>query len=186
MKKLLTPIVCLLILACKKTEVVEPVKVYELSVDSVLTRDGKRSLPKDVNGYYHLQLQSAPNGLMYSQQTHRITGRILVNGTQPNPSEKVIWESNLHWYLKQGDTIAQVTKSYINYFNGQFTIVNLPPLISNQEQLVKTINCCSYSGIGGEINTMIAPISNMKGDTMVVKTEHYESRKILYTKIVLD
>jgi hypothetical protein len=187
MKKLLTPIVLLFVLsACEKPEYFEPTVNYELTIDSVLTRDGKRSLPKDSNGYYILELQQRQlNPRSADQQTHRITGRILVNGKQPNPALKISWESNLYWYLKQGDTVAALVKSYINYYTGQFTIVQLPPLISNKDELVTTINPASYSGTNGEINTMIAPIMNMKGDTMIVKASNWESKKTIYTKIIL-
>jgi len=54
------------------------------------------------------------------------------------------------------------------------------------DELVPTTNTSSYSGRNGEINTMIAPIKNMIGDTLVLKATHYESKKIIYTKIVLE
>jgi hypothetical protein len=181
MKKLLTPIVCLLFIACEKTEVVPLPIQYQFSIDSVLTKNGVQSLPKDNNGYYHLKL--IPNA---NQQPHRITGKILTNGKEPNPSENIEWESNLYWWLRRGDTIATITQSYVNYFTGQFTIVNLPPMISNKDELVPTINKSSYSGTNGEVNTIIAPISEMAGDTMVVKAFHIKSKTTLYTKIVLE
>jgi hypothetical protein len=88
--------------------------------------------------------------------------------------------------MRRGDTIATITQSYINYFTGQFTIVNLPPMISNKDELVPTINKSSYSGVNGEINTIIAPISEMIGDTMIVKSFHIKTKNTLYTKIVLE
>lgn len=181
MKKLLTPIVCLLFVACSKTDIPEPVKEYTFTIDSVLTRDGLRSLPKDANGYYHLKITT-----IGTPQSHRITGRILVNGKQPNPPEKIDWENNMYWWLRRGDTLATVTKSYINYFTGQFTIVQLPPMISQKDELVRTINLASYSGTKGEINTIISPIREMIGDTMIVQAKHTLSNKVLYTKIVLE
>jgi hypothetical protein len=160
MKKLLTPIVCLLFIACEKTVVTEIPKSYELTIDSVLTQDGTRSLYKDSNGFYHLKM--TVNG---AQQFHRITGKILVNGKEPIPNQKVDWESNI---------------------TCQFTIVNLPPLISSKDELVTTINKASYSGKGGEINTIIAPIKEMVGDTMIVRARNFESNKFFITKIVLE
>jgi hypothetical protein len=182
MKKLLTPIILLFVLvSCEKRDYIEPIKDYTFSIDSVLTRDGLRSLPKDINGYYHLKI--TVNG---TPQSHRITGRILVNNRQPNPSEKIDWESNMYWWLRRGDTLATVTKSYINYFTGQFTIVQLPPMVSRKDELVRTINLASYSGTNGEINTIISPIREMIGDTMVVQAKHTLSNKTLYTKIILE
>jgi hypothetical protein len=179
MKKLIPLLI--LFSACRKEDLPVPIKNYTLSIDSVLNQSGKNSLPKDANGYYHLKL--IPNS---NQQPHRITGRILVNGNEPYPIEKIEFESNLYWWLRRGDTTAYITHAYVNYFNGQYTIVNLPPMIASKDELVPTINKSVYSGTNGEINTIIAPISEMKGDTMIVKTSHFASKKIIFTKIVLE
>jgi len=157
------------------------IKKYTISIDSVLTRDGLKSLPKDSKGYYHMKLIPTLN-----QQSHRVTGRILLNDKEPNPVEKIEWQSNLYWYLKKGDTIAYITKSYINYLTGQYVIVKLPPLVSNADALVPTTNPSSYSGTGGKINTIVSPIGSMIGDTLVLKAYHYQSNITLYTKIVLE
>ena len=179
MKKLIPLLI--LFSACTKDDVVVPQKNYTFSIDSVLTQNGTKSLPKDANGYYHLKLIPKSN-----QQPHRITGRLLVNGKEPYPAENVEFESNLYWWLRRGDTVAYITKSYVNYFTGQYTIVNLPPMITNKDELVPTINKSSYSGTKGEVNTIIAPISEMIGDTMIVKAFHWESKKSIYTKIILE
>ena len=167
--------------ACSKDDVIVPQKNYTFSIDSVLTQNGTKSLSIDANGYYHLKL--IPNS---NQQPYRVTGRILVNGKEPIPAENIEWESNLYWWIRRGDTAAYISKSYINYFTGQFTIISLPPMIVSKDELVPTINKSIYSGTNGEINTIIAPISEMKGDTMIVKTTHFASKKIIFTKIVLE
>ena len=167
--------------ACSKDDVIVPQKNYTFSVDSVLTQDGTKSLPIDANGFYHLKL--IPNA---NQQPYRVTGRILVNGKEPIPAENIEWESNLYWWIRKGNTIAYISKSYINYFTGQYTIISLPPMIASKDELVPTINKASYSGTKGEINTVIAPISEMKGDTMVIKAFNYNAKKTIYTKIVLE
>jgi hypothetical protein len=167
--------------ACTKDDIVIPQKNYTFSIDSVLTQNGTKSLSIDANGYYHLKL--IPNS---NQQPHRITGRILVNGKEPIPVENIEWESNLYWWIRKGNVVADITKSYINYYTGQYTIVSLPPMIASKDELVPTINKASYSGTNGEINTIIAPISEMKGDTMVVKAFNYNAKKTIYTKIVLE
>ena len=181
MKKLLTPIVCLLFIACEKTEVVQPPKEYTLSIDSVLTRDGMKSLPKDSNGIYHLKITT-----IGTPQSHRITGRILEDSLTPIHPQKIDWENNMFWWLRKGDTLATVTKAYINYFTGQFTIVKLPPMIASKDELVPTTNSVSYSGKDGVINNMIAPIMDMVGDTLVLKAKHSISKKTIFTKIVLE
>jgi len=167
--------------ACTKEDVIIPQKNYTISIDSVLTQSGTKSLSIDANGYYHLKL--IPNS---NQQPHRITGRILVNGKEPIPAENIEWESNLYWWIRRGDTSAYITKTYINYYTGKYTVINLPPMIASKDELVPTINKASYSGTNGEINTVIAPISEMKGDTMVVKAFSYNAKKTIYTKIVLE
>ena len=179
MKRLIPLLI--LFAACTKDDEYIPQKEYSFTIDSVLTQNGKQSLPKDQNGFYHLKITS-----IGTPQSHRVTGRILVNGKEPYPNEKVSFESNLYWWLRQGDTTATITQAYINYFTGQFTIVNLPPLISNKDELVPTANKSSYNGKGGEVNTMIAPIREMIGDTLVLKASHYTSKKEIYTKIVLE
>jgi hypothetical protein len=80
----------------------------------------------------------------------------------------------------------KVTKTYINYYTGLFTIVELPPLISNVSSIVKTTNTTSINSDNGIINNMIAPIYKMKGDTMILKASHTESNLVVYTKIVLE
>jgi len=179
MKKLIP--LLFLFAACSKKDIVVPINQYTFSIDSVLTQTGKNSLPIDANGIYHLKLVTGLN-----QQPHRITGRILINGKEPIPAEKIEFESNLYWWLRRGDTTTYITHAYVNYFNGQYTIVNLPPMIASKDELVPTINKSIYSGTNGEINTIIAPISEMKGDTMIVKTTHFASKKIIFTKIVLE
>jgi hypothetical protein len=156
-------------------------KTFSLKIDSVLNPTGTRSVLFDNNGYYHLKLDPTKN-----QTLSRVTGKILADGKEPYPPEKVDWESNLYWSIKRGDTVAIITKSYINYFTGQFTIVSLPPLIASKDELVPTSNFASYSGKGGEINNMIAPIYKMRGDTLILKTTHSTSKQIVFTKIVLD
>lgn len=167
--------------ACSKDDVIVPQKNYTFSIDSILTQSGTKSLPIDANGFYHLKL--IPNA---NQQPYRVTGRILVNGKEPIPAENIEWESNLYWWILKGNTIAYISKSYINYYTGQYTIISLPPMIASKDELVPTINKVSYSGTKGEINTMIAPISEMKGDTMVIKAFNYNAKKTIYTKVILD
>jgi len=159
----------------KDVEIPIPTKTYTLEIKGIMNQNGIGSIPKDVNGYYHLKLDRTKN-----QTVHR------VNGKEPYPPEKVEWESNLYWVLKRNDTVATITKTYINYFTGQYQIVQLPPLIASKDELVPTINSSSYSGSKGEINTMIAPIYNMKGDTMIIKVSNYSSKLFILEKIVLE
>ena len=117
-----------------------------------------------MNGYSYFKLYSSE-----TQNVHTISGSIRINGKVPdNPRVKIEWENNLYWNLKQGDTIATITKTYLNYFSGQFEVVKLPPLVSNVNALVPTINKVCYNSADGTINTVIAPKWEMRGDTMTV------------------
>lgn len=179
MKKLIPLLI--LFSSCTKDDVILPQKEYTFTIDSVLTQNGLRSLPKDQNGLYHLKIVTVG-----SSQSHRVVGKILVNGSEPFPPERVNFESNLYWWLRQGDTTATITQAYVNYFTGQYTIINLPPMIANKDELVPTTNGSSYSGTKGEVNTVIAPIREMIGDTMVLKAIHTPSNKTIFTKIVIE
>jgi len=134
-------------------------------------------LPVDENGYYHLSLNPTTN-----QTIHRVSGTV-ENITEPT---KVSWESNLFWWLLQGEVVAEITKTYINSFTGELTYVNLPPLINWKDALVPTINSSSYVGENGEVNTVIAPIYRMKNDTLIVTAQINEWEVTQSLKIVLE
>ena len=139
-----------------------------------LNDDPTYQLSKDSNGFYNLKLDKSKN-----QTIQRITGRLLRNG-QPiedtssgKQPKKVFFSSNLFWWLLEGDNVVNITKTYINYYTGEFTYVNLPPLINWKDQLVSTINTSSYTEeLTGKFNTVIAPIREMVGDTMKIKVEY--------------
>ena len=116
MKKIILGATLLSILiSCSKDDEIVPLKEYSFTIDSVLTQTGLRSLPQDNNGFYRLKLDVTKN-----QSIHRITGKFLVNGKEPTPSEKVEWESNLYWHLKRNDTIATITLPFYFFRGGWF------------------------------------------------------------------
>ena len=156
MKRLLVLAFIIVFASCTKDEIVIPKDVVEMNIDT--------RLPKDVNGYSYFKLYSSE-----TQNIHRISGSIRINGKIPDePRVKVEWENNLYWNLKEGDTIATITKTYLNYYTGQFEVVKLPPLVSSVNALVPTINNVCYNSADGSINTVIAPKWEMRGDTMTV------------------
>lgn len=132
------------------------------------------NLPKDKNGFYYFQLYNQTG-----QNLQTLTGSIRINGKVPdNPRVKVDWENNLYWHLRKGDVVATITKTYLNQYTGQFTIVQLPPLINNIDALVPTINKTCYNSADGSINNVIAPIWEMRGDTMQVVVKYNKTIKI--------
>ena len=39
--------------------------------------------------------------------------KLTENNKQPNISQLLEWESNLYWWIRDGDTIANITKTYV-------------------------------------------------------------------------
>jgi hypothetical protein len=59
-------------------------------------------------------------------------------------------------------------------------------MIASKDELVPTTNTMAYTGANGSINNMIAPIADMIGDTLILKTTHSISKQTIFTKIVLE
>jgi hypothetical protein len=88
--------------------------------------------------------------------------------------QRVEWRSNLYWWLLEGDTVANITKTYFNPFTGEIQYVNLPPLVNWKDEIVPTINPTSITDeFTGRGSTVIAPIGRMKGDTMTIYVNYF-------------
>ena len=131
------------------TEPISPI-VFELDA----------RLVEDNNGYYHLDIDENK-----WQTLHRISGHVYRNGDPMNVT-KFAWSSNFYWAI--GDTFGYVIANngltddlvyvgydttYITWFNGYE---------------VPIVNSASYSREDGEVNTMIAPVQTMIGDTATI------------------
>jgi hypothetical protein len=149
-----------------------------------LNDDPKYQLKKDQNGYYYYTL--IKNGNPYQQNIQRITAQILRNSKPvytvlDGPYIPLTWSNNLFYWSRIGDTVAQITKRYFNPLLGQYQYINLPPLINWQDVILPTINNSSIADQNtGLVNTVIAPISSMVGDTMIVNVsyKHYITQKV--------
>jgi len=168
--KILPIIGIVLLCACEKevTKPIPPQHTITFTIDSALTSNGKKSLPLDNNGFYHLILSP------YSNQTlTRITGTLLVDG-KPNPAPspvdgRIEWTGSHYWVLKAGESVGAIIKTYFNPYTGQLQTSQLPNLISQKDVVVPIVNGTSQLGYNnGEINTMAAPIYQMKGDTITI------------------
>ena len=175
-KKLVLLIFIFLIGCTDSDSVSSDVNNIKLEFIEGLNDDIDFHLNKNSEGYYELVLNKFSN-----QTIQRITAKLTQNNfpiqdNYGNIQPKLIeWESNLYWWLKKGDTVAQITKTYFNKFTGEITYTNLPPLINWKDELVSTINSSSYtSNQTGLVNTVIAPIREMSGDTLkiIVKYNH--------------
>jgi hypothetical protein len=137
-----------------ETEIEEPrVDVYLF--------DKSPNLDLDNNGYYHLNIDT--NNW---QTLHRITG-FITDSASANPvvNWRVEWESSHYWTL--GDTLGYFIRRGLTddlvYVN-----VDTSYVIGFNGMEVPTINLASYSNEDGEVNTMIAPVQTMVGDTMTI------------------
>ena len=140
--------------ACNKEGFLQPNRNIELSIDA--------RLPKDQNGYSVFNLYSTE-----TQNIHTITGSIRVNGKIPNePREKIEWESSHYWILKYGETIGIIYRRQWRGLGWQ--IVDSIKVVNLKTSQVPTINSACYNSADGSINTVIAPMYNMKGDTMTI------------------
>ncbi len=123
--------------------------------------DKSPNLDLDNNGYYHLDIN------MGSWQTlHRISG-FIIDSTSTNPvvNSRVEWESSHYWTLDDtlGYFIRRGLTDDLVYVN-----VDTSYVIGFSGMEVPTINPASYSNADGEVNTMIAPVQTMVGDTMTI------------------
>ena len=128
-------------------------------------------------GLYKLELNSTDNSI---QTIHRITGKLLNNGEEPYP-QLVEWESSHQWTLN--DTAYVFIRRTINVL-GDWVDVDTTYVTGFAGTIVPTINEFSYSGTDGEINTVIAPIDEMVGDTLIVKATFEDLEETI--RIVLE
>mgnify|MGYP007078116015 FL=1 len=171
MKKTLLILISVIgLISCEKEELISPSDNYTLTVDGRLDTTS--------NGLYKLQLNSTSNSI---QTIHRLTGKLLNNGNEPYPPQLVNWESSHSWTLT--DTAYVMIRRIINT-NGQWVNVDTTYVTGFGGAIIPTINSSSYSGTDGEINTVIAPVDNMIGDTMVVKCKFKNLEKTI--RIILE
>ena len=129
-------------------------------------------------GLYKLELNSTQNSI---QTIHRITGKLLNNGEEPLHPQLVEWESSHQWTLN--DTAYVFIRRTINVL-GDWVDIDTIYVQGFAGQIVPTINEFSYSGTDGEINTVIAPIDEMVGDTLIVKATFEDLEETI--RIVLE
>lgn len=177
-------ILCLTVLVsgCISKNEIDLLPTYELRITTIYNEDGVDSLKKDQYGYYHLQLNKKSH-----QTIRKVKGVLSINGHSPTHSEKIEWDTNLFWWVLRGDTLVQVTKLYINKLTGELQYINYPPIISQIDVMVPTVNCCSYTSPNGEISTIIAPVSSMIGDTLILKANTTSVESVhTSVKIILE
>ena len=165
--------IILLLSSCEKNVSIPPTftqPTFSFSIDSALVGNGTKALSKDKNGYYHLLVDT---NLL--QTFSRVTGKVLVNG-KPNPlaptlveNVRVEWKSSHYWILNVGQQTISVYKTYFNKYQAKLQTVLLGIMVAQRSEIIPTVNPTSYpSTETGEINTIVAPIPLMKGDTLTI------------------
>ena len=163
MKKTLSSFIFLFLIGCETSTISGPeqgVPVWELPVSV----EFDTRLDIDNNGFYHLDMNDDN-----WQTLHRLSGQVYRDG-EPLEGFKVYWASSHYWYL--GDTLGYVVNTYLNN-EGVYVSVDTSYVIGFEGMEVPTINPASYSNGDGEINTMLAPVRSMVGDTIIVGLAYY-------------
>ena len=134
-------------------------------------------LDVDQDGYFHLELLRNT-----WQTTHRISGFVTFEGN-PAINVRIEWSTSHFWKLN--DTLGYYTEyGYTDQL--EYVTLDTTFIIGFDNYIVPTINCCSYSNAEGEINTMIAPVRSMIGDTMTLGIQFSDEEPIGEIFIVLD
>jgi hypothetical protein len=176
MKRIVSSLLLLLTIGCESWAPLE--SEYQ---DANIWVELDPRLPEDNNGYYHLDINQD------SWQTlHRLSGTAYLNG-EPLEVLKVHWESSHYWYL--GDTLGYIVNRYLTD-DGIYVSVDTSYVVGFDGMEVPTINFSSYSNADGEVNTMIAPVRSMVGDTMTIRMYFWSEWDFVYEYevfyIVLD
>jgi len=134
----------------------------------------------DENGYYHLEIDED------SWQTlHRLSGNVYDNG-EPVENHFLTWDATHYWYLN--DTLGYIINQNLSGTSIYTTQETSYPYEFDGFE-VPTVNSSSYSNSYGEFNTMIAPVRNMKTDTIMVRISYWNYQYELVENtfnIVLD
>lgn len=165
MKRILYSLIFVLTLSgCDKNDL-----SIEMSIDT--------KLPKDSNGYSYFTLYS-----QNTQNIHTISGSIRMGGEIPdNPRQRVEWESSHYWTLKEGEFIGTIYRRTWRGLGWQ--IVDSIKVTNLRTSKVPIINPVCYNSTDGSINTVIAPMWEMKGDTITIVARSGKVTKI--EKIIL-
>lgn len=160
------PILFLFLIGCSDSNfMLEPVDEVIETPDEPFSQtfwfDENPRLEQDGNGFYHLDID------MTNWQTlHRLSGSIVDSATnQPVVSCRVEWESSHYWTL--GDTLGFWVRQGLTD-DLEWVSYDTSYVVGFDGQEVPTINPASYSNSDGEVNTMIAPVQSMIGDTMTI------------------
>ena len=139
--------------------------IFEPNISSVEFKLDSR-LSVDDNGYHHMVIDTSR-----WQTTHRISGNVFRDDNPVNII-KFVWASSHYWVI--GDEFGYVIAN--NGLTDDMTYVGYDTTyitwFTGWE--VPIVNGASYSNSDGEVNTMMAPIKTMVGDTAAIQYSFYD------------
>jgi hypothetical protein len=133
---------------------------------SPITFELDSKLTEDVNGYHHLTIDTTQ-----WQTLHRISGRVYRDGESVNVL-KFGWASSHHWIV--GDDFGYVIANTGLNDHGTYVGYDTTYITWFGGYEVPIVNGSSYSREDGEVNTMMAPVRTMKGDTATIYYGWYD------------
>ena len=144
-----------LFVGCEDNNQLEPI---EFILESNLT--------KDSNGFYHLDLDTTK-----WQTLHRISGNVYRNGESVDVL-KFGWYSSHHWII--GDDYGYVIANHGLNDDLVYVAYDTTYITRFSGFEVPIVNGASYSNADGEVNTMMAPVRTMLGDTATIQYSFYD------------
>ena len=159
---LITLVAFNLFVGCEQSNLFGPVEEGEYTSQelSPILFELDSRLSVDANGFHHITIDTTK-----WQTIHRISGHVYRDGNPVNVI-KFAWTSSHHWYI--GDDFGYVIAN--NGLTDDMTYVGYDTTyitwFGGEE--VPIVNGASYSNEDGEVNTMIAPVRSMVGDTATI------------------
>ncbi len=144
-----------LFVGCEDNNHIEPI---EFVLDARLVEDN--------NGFYHLDLDT-----MKWQTPHRISGNVIRNGEAVDVI-KFGWYSPHHWVI--GDDFGYVIANHGLNDDLVYVAYDTTYITWFTGFEVPIVNGASYSNSDGEVNTMLAPVQTMIGDTAAIHYSFYD------------
>ena len=139
--------------------------VVESEISSIVFELDSR-LNEDANGYHHLIIDTTR-----WQTLHRVSGHVYRDG-EPMNVLKFGWAGSHYWVI--GDDFGYVIANTGLNDHGTYVGYDTTYITWFTGYEVPIVNSSSYSNSDGEVNTMIAPIRTMVGDTATIMYGWYD------------
>ena len=148
----------------------DPTTETEIStIEFVLDHEaGNFPLTLDANGYYHMTMDMGR-----WQTTKTLYGYVYRDGNPMNVL-RFGWASSHYWLL--GDTLGYIVQIGLND-EFQYVAYDTTFITGFADHVVPCVNGSSYSREDGMVNTVIAPVRTMRGDTMTIFYGWYDDWK---------